>query len=330
MADEQQSFPIVEQPMDADQWQSVTLGIGDGILDEGGFPYRLKNLSNSTGTGVLQAAKRQGNKTYSAAILNGFYHRLEDDLELEFPPVTSATTYYVVLEYDPLRTDMPVEAKVVTELDDSQGKNYLTLYEVRREPDQLLTDATVRMVRPRVAPVQVYTREADMPPAHKTLWGTLAIVHNGRNSDNSAIFMSMNQDPSGEDADDEWFWKKLYDPADGRFIWSTRSDTGTYRSPAHGFTRAIGRRGKTRRFRGRVELVSGNPFRASNTDGYQIWSGSLADGDAPAETQRFIVACGGSSAQHAAVEISRAGAVSAQVGRDTYWISLDGIEWEAK
>ena len=169
-----------------------------------------------------------------------------------------------------------------------------------------------------------------MPLAQKTLWGTLAIVHNGRNSDNSAIFMSMNSDPSGEDADDEWFWKKIYDPADGRFIWSTRSDTGTYRSPTHGFTRAIGRRGKTRRFRGRVELVSGNPFRASNMDGYQIWSGSLADGDAPAETQRFIVAGGGSSAQHAAVEISHTGSVTAWVGRDMYWISLDGIEWEAK
>ena len=326
----EQSYPIVEQPMSADQWKSVTLGIGDGILDEGGFPYRLKNLSNATNTGVLQAARRQDGETYSSAILNGFYHRLEEDLELEFPAVTSRTTYHVTLQYDPSRTDMPVQAKVVTSLDYSQGKNYLTLYTVTRGPNQLLTDAAVQMVRPRVAPVQVYRSEADMPLAQKTLWGTLAIVHNGRNSDNSAIFMSMNSDPSGEDADDEWFWKKIYDPADGRFIWSTRSDTGTYRSPTHGFTRAIGRRGKTRRFRGRVELVSGNAFRGSSTFGYQIWSGNLADGDAPAETQRFIVACGGSSAQHAAVEISHTGAVSAWVGRDTYWISLDGIEWEAK
>ena len=326
----EQSYPIVEQPMSADQWKSVTLGIGDGILDEGGFPYRLKNLSNATNTGVLQAASRKDGEAYSSAILNGFYHRLEEDLELEFPAVTSRTTYHVTLQYDPSRTDMPVQAKVVTSLDYSQGKNYLTLYTVTRGPDQLLTDADVRMVRPRVAPVQVYRSESDMPLAQKTLWGTLAIVHNGRNSDNSAIFMSMNSDPSGEDADDEWFWKKIYDPADGRFIWSTRSDTGTYRSPTHGFTRAIGRRGKTRRFRGRVELVSGNPFRASNMDGYQIWSGSLADGDAPAETQRFIVAGGGSSAQHAAVEISHTGSVTAWVGRDMYWISLDGIEWEAK
>lgn len=326
----EQSYPIVEQPMSADQWKSVTLGIGDGILDEGGFPYRLKNLSNATNTGVLQAASRTDGETYSSAILNGFYHRLEEDLELEFPAVTSRTTYHVTLQYDPSRTDMPVQAKVVTSLDYSQGKNYLTLYTVTRGPNQLLTDAAVQMVRPRVAPVQVYRSEADMPLAQKTLWGTLAIVHNGRNSDNSAIFMSMNSDPSGEDADDEWFWKKIYDPADGRFIWSTRSDTGTYRSPTHGFTRAIGRRGKTRRFRGRVELVSGNPFRASNMDGYQIWSGSVADGDAPAETQRFIVAGGGSSAQHAAVEISHTGSVTAWVGRDMYWISLDGIEWEAK
>ena len=36
----EESFPVVEQPMSADQWQSVTLGIGNGILDEGGFPYK--------------------------------------------------------------------------------------------------------------------------------------------------------------------------------------------------------------------------------------------------------------------------------------------------
>ena len=325
----EQSYPIVEQPMSAGQWRSVTLGIGNGILDQGGFPYRLKNLDNATNTGVLQAAQVE-RKPGSQAIVEGFYHRLDEDITLEFPAVTSRTTYYVVLQYDPLRTDMPVQAKVVTSLDYSQGKNYLTLYTVTRGPNQLLTDADVQMVRPRVAPVQVYRSESDMPLAQKTLWGTLAIVHNGRNSDNSAIFMSMNSNASGDDATDSWFWKKIYDPADGRFIWSTRSDTGTYRSPTHGFTRAIGRRGKTRRFRGRVELVSGAPFRASNMDGYQIWSGSLADGDAPAETQRFIVAGGGSSAQHAAVEVSHTGAVYAWVGRDMYWISLDGIEWEAK
>ena len=326
----EQSYPIVEQPMSADQWKSVTLGIGDGILDEGGFPYRLKNLSNATNTGVLQAARRPDGKAYSSAILNGFYHRLDEDIELEFPAVTSNTTYYVVLQYDPLRTAMPVQAKVVKSLDYSQGKNYLHLYNVRRQPDQLLTDADVRMVRPRVAPVQVYTREADMPFAYKTLWGTLAIVHNGRNSEDSALYMSMNQDASGEDSDDEWFWKKIYDPADGRFVWAERGDTGTYISPNHGYRRAIGRRGKTRRLRGRVALASGNPFRASSKSGYQIWSGDIAAKDAPAETQRFIVACGGSSAQHAAVEVSSTGSIYAWVARDTYWISLDGIEWEAK
>ena len=322
----EQSYPIVEQPMSADQWRSVTLGIGNGILDQGGFPYRLKNLDNATNTGVLQAAQVE-RKPGSQAIVEGFYHRLDEDITLSFPAVTKRTTYYVTLQYDPLRTDMPVQAKVVTSLDYSQGKNYLHLYNVTREPNQLLTDAAVRMIRPRVAPVQVYTREADMPLAHKTLWGTLAIVHNGRNSDNSAIFMSMNMNASGNDADDSWFWKKIYDPADDRFVWAERGDTGTYTNPGHGFRRAIGRKGKTRRFRGRVSLQSGNMFQAGNE--YHIFSGDIAAEDTPRESQRFIVACGNASATFAHVTVNANGAVTAYTSKNTYWIGLDGVEWEA-
>src|SRR5699024_7858947 len=106
-------------------------------------------------TGVLQAAQVE-RKPGSQAIVEGFYHRLDEDITLSFPAVTKRTTYYVTLQYDPLRTDMPVQAKVVTSLDYSQGKNYLHLYNVTREPNQLLTDAAVRMIRPRVAPVQGY------------------------------------------------------------------------------------------------------------------------------------------------------------------------------
>src|SRR5699024_2981962 len=173
----------------------------------------------------------------------------------------------------------------------------------------------------------VYTREADMPLAHKTLWGTLAIVHNGRNSDNSAIFMSMNMNASGNDADDSWFWKKIYDPADDRFVWAERGDTGTYTNPGHGFRRASGRKGKTRRFRGRVSLQSGNMFQAGGQ--YLIWSGSVAEGDSPAQTQRFVVSASGASGQTATVEISQYGQVTAVPAQNTYWISLDGVEWEA-
>ena len=322
----EQSYPIVEQPMSADQWKSVTLGVGNGILDEGGFPYRLKSLSNATNTGVLQAARRPDGKAYSSAILNGFYHRLDEDLELEFPPVTSRTTYYVVLEYDPSRTDMPVQAKVVTSLDYSQGKNYLALYTVTRGPDQLLTDADARMDRPRVAPVQVYASESNLPPADKTLWGTLALIHNGRSHGTGVLKMAI----TGDDAESNngWFWKTIYDPNDNGFAWDSKADSGTYTNPGSGYVRAIGRRGRERRLRGRVSLVSGNAFRAGGT--YNVMSTGIPPGDAPGGSQRFVTACGNATPTFATVEVSPDGSVTASTSRDTYWIGLDGIWWEAK
>lgn len=327
MADEQQSFPIVEQPMDADQWQSVTLGIGNGILDEGGFPYRLKSLSNSANTGVLQAAKRRDGTAFSAAVLNGFYHRLEGDLVLDFPAVTSSTTYHVVLEYDPKRTGMPVEAKVVTGLDYSEGKNYLPLYEVRRAPNQLLTDAVVRHVRPRVAPVQVYASEADMPAANTALWGTLALIHNGRAHGTGVLKMAITGDDS--ESTNGWFWKTVYDPDDTGFEWELKAYTASYEHPGHGHRRAIGRKGKTRQLRGRVSLSNDRVFSTSN-DGYRVFSGGIPDADAPAAPQRFITACGNDTPTIATVTIGSDGDVVARVSRQTYWIGLDGIEWEAK
>src|SRR5690625_1101797 len=321
----EQSYPIVEQPMSADQWRSVTLGIGNGILDQGGFPYRLKNLDNATNTGVLQAAQVE-RKPGSQAIVEGFYHRLDEDITLSFPAVTKRTTYYVTLQYDPLRTDMPVQAKVVTSLDYSQGKNYLHLYNVTRNANELLTDASVRMIRPRVAPVQVYASESDLPAANKALWGTVALIHNGRSGNNAVLKMAI----TGDDAESTngWFWKTIYDPNDNGFVWDWKADSGTYTNPGSGYVRAIGRRGRERRLRGRVSLTSGNQFQAGGT--YNVMSTGIPTEDAPGVSQRFVTACGNATPTFATVEVSPDGSVTATVPRNTYWIGLDGIEWEAK
>ena len=321
----EESFPVIEQPMGGDQWRAVTLGIGSGILDQGGFPYRLKNFSNVDNTAVLQAVT-SGGRPGAQAILEGFYHRLTEDMKLSFPAVSSRTRYYVVLQYDPLNTETPVRVRVVTSLDTSQGKNYLHLYNVVREPNQLLTDAEVRMIRPRVAPVQVYAYEQDMPQAQKSLWGTLAVVHGGRANESAKIFMAMNSNSSGNDDEDEWAWKLIYDQdPNGTYTWESRADTG-YVHAGHGFVRAIGRRGKKRAFRGRVARENGVTFNPGNP--YSIWSGTLRLEDRPAESQRFVVACGNLSVTPATVEVSKTGEVTAWVSDATYWIGLDGIEWE--
>lgn len=41
MADAQVSFPKVNAPLTAEEWASVTLGIGNGTLDEGSGNYRI-------------------------------------------------------------------------------------------------------------------------------------------------------------------------------------------------------------------------------------------------------------------------------------------------
>lgn len=322
----EESFPVVEQPMSADQWASVTLGLGNGILDQGGYPYRLTSFSNVDNTAVLKCPTAV-DKNYGNAILEGFYHKYDEDIVLSFPPVTSRTTYYVALQYDPLNATTPVTLKVVTSFDYSQGKNYLPLWNVVREPNQLLTDASVRMVRPRVAPLQVYSSEVDLPLAHKTLWGTVALIHNGRSGNNAVLKMAI----TGDDAESTngWFWKTIYDPADTAFAWDDKDDSSSYTSPvASGHKRAIGRRGQKRALRGRVSLTEGRTFSANLP--YQIFSSGVPAGDAPARTVSAITGISGAEGGigFARTEVLANGEVFAYPSRSCSWIALDGLEWE--
>lgn len=165
------SYPIVGEPMGAEKWKSVTRGIGDGIIDEGGQPYALTAISNATNSAVVQVDSGKG---FAHAILAGFYHKIDAPVTISLPAVTVATTYHVALQYDPLRASMPVKLVVVTSLDRTQGKAYLPLHTVRRAPDQLLTQATISTVSAKISPqIQVDT-SASLPPASSVLWGTKA------------------------------------------------------------------------------------------------------------------------------------------------------------
>src|SRR5699024_9148291 len=169
------SFPVVEEPLTADQWSAVTLGIGSGILDTGGGPYFLANFSNVSNT-VDVTVSQDG---YAQAIVAGFYHKMDADVTLSIPAVSSPTTYHIALQYDPLRAARPVQLGAFTGLDRTQGKQYVVLHEIDREPDQLLTEATRRWVRPRVVPTIMVSRPRELPPASSVLWGTVGICHGG-------------------------------------------------------------------------------------------------------------------------------------------------------
>ncbi|WP_346844624.1 hypothetical protein [uncultured Rothia sp.] len=165
------SFPRLEQPVNDEEWKSITLGIGDGVLDERGNPYNLVSLSNVSNTGVIAVDTIT---KYNHAILKGFYHKMDAPITVSFPPVSAETTYNVALVYDPLNQSMPVSLKVLTSMPRTSGKEYLLLWQVIRKPNQLLTEATIKKIRPTIVPsIQVDSAES-LPPYEPNLFGTRA------------------------------------------------------------------------------------------------------------------------------------------------------------
>lgn len=177
------SFPVANEAMSESQWQQVATTMGTGIIDRGGRPYDLTGFDNATNTAKLRVSTTT--KT-AEAILEGFFHRLTEDMTLSFPAVRATTTYRVVIEFTPLEAERedggPCKVKVVAgELPTSQGRKYIELAQVRREADQLLTEAQVTIVRPRVAPTLTF-ESVDALRAFNiasTLYGAQAVIVGG-------------------------------------------------------------------------------------------------------------------------------------------------------
>ena len=173
----EESFPMRDEPMTDEQWKQVTLGIGNGVLNEGGDPYRLTNINNATNQVTVNVSTQTG---LAQAIVAGFYHRIDAPVVLDVPAVTAVTNYWIVLEYSPLRLEQsepPVQLKVVTALDTTSGRQYLVLHKIYRKPNELLTDAARRSVKPRVAPLLQVRDEAELPEPETVIRGTVAVVH---------------------------------------------------------------------------------------------------------------------------------------------------------
>ena len=173
----EESFPMRDEPLTDEQWKQVTLGIGNGVLNEGGDPYRLTNINNATNQVTVNVSTTTG---LAQAIVAGFYHRIDAPVVLDVPAVTKTTTYWIVLEYSPLRlesSEPPVQLKVVTALDTSQNKQYLVLHKFYRRPNELLTNANYRAVKPRVAPTLQVRDESELPEPETVIRGTVAVVH---------------------------------------------------------------------------------------------------------------------------------------------------------
>lgn len=169
----EQSYPILEQPLTDKQWKSVTLGIGNGVLDEGGGPYTI-SLSNTNDTATIGVDK---NTKYAHAIVSGFYHKIDSPMQLRIPPVSSVTKYTIGLCYDPLNASSPVTLKVVTGLlDYSNDKQWVVLHEITRRPNTVLTESEVVTLKPSIAPRINCNSFAALPSPEYTIVGTTAFT----------------------------------------------------------------------------------------------------------------------------------------------------------
>ena len=266
----EESFPMRDEPMTDEQWKQVTLGIGNGVLNEGGDPYRLTNINNATNQVTVNVSTTTG---LAQAIVAGFYHRIDAPVVLDVPAVTKTTNYWIVLEYSPLRlesSEPPVQLKVVTALDTTSGRQYLVLHKIYRRANELLTNAAMRSVKPRVAPLLQVRDESELPEPETVIRGTVAVVH----GDYPDLKIAK-ADPGQSVA-----WVSVLSGA-----WTTLPDH-THTTSFPGSPKQIRRVGTTRYLRGQFYRATGSAYGTSDA-GYRV--ANLSDGDIPKRGMRFQV-----------------------------------------
>lgn len=311
------SFPVVGEPMTGDKWGSVTRGVGNGILDQGGSPYWIGTSSwdNATNTATMRSSTIDGQ---SNAILNGFYHRLEGEWTVELPAVTATTVYWVAIQYDPIRAEeegVPCQLGVFTgdDLDFDQGKDYVVLYKVTRRSNELLTDATVEQFRNRVAPTITVQRDEFLPDPSKVLWGTIAVVH----GEGMSLWIAKSDGST--------------DPVRWDVIVGTTSWVNVTLAAARGQgdpPLQIQREGKKRRLRGRVIRVGGsNNFDPGDLSPWSI--ATLPVGDRPTViTGGLGTVSSFSTPGFARLEVDPTGLLTGSPSKASPWIGFEGLEWE--
>ena len=212
------SYPVVDQAVSSSMWKWITRGQGDGIIEVGGWPYRLTGLDNATNTATLKVSSLTGTAN---AVVAGFFHQLSEDLPISLPmPSSGTTTYYICLTHDPREEGTasgPVSVQTYSGTPPATfGRTHVVLHTVLRTANQLLTDAVVESFRPRVAPTMLVARESQLGDPSQRLWGTLAMAH-----ETSEWFMAMG---SSSDSGGPTSWRNLTSPewtesTSNAFVW---------------------------------------------------------------------------------------------------------------
>lgn len=181
------SFPVSNQGITQEQFRLMFLGQANGMIhgdngvindspDSTGYRYYLEghdsdSETNQRNTLLLRAG------TSAESIVEGFYHRLTEDMELPFPSVTSTTAYRVTLTYDPRKfKTSPVNIEVWNaEPPTAHGQTHVLLHTVERQPNQLLSQAKITRYRQYTAGLLSVQNEGQLPDPASVPAGTLAV-----------------------------------------------------------------------------------------------------------------------------------------------------------
>ncbi len=175
------SFPIKNLPMSDMQWGQVTAGLGSGVLGSTAGNYALVCVNIANNTAQLSSG---GSGSMSQAIVSGFYHRIDSNHTIELPAISSGTrTYYIGLTYDSAKhadAAGPVSITVTTSKPSGAGIVYLPLYEVPRQPNELLTDAIAkaRVRRVLISPTLSVASIEELPEPATMMQGAMCQTSN--------------------------------------------------------------------------------------------------------------------------------------------------------
>ena len=171
------SFPVLEQPLTDQQWGQVIEGLGSGILARGSEPYGIPGGGIDNAANTFRIGGRSPATGDGRAVVSGFLHRYDADEVFSCPAVSSTTTYFFGLTYDPTRhaeAGGPVSLTITTSRPSGGGKVYLPISRITRRANELLTNATIVDERAFVAPQITVKGSGALPPADSVLTYTVA------------------------------------------------------------------------------------------------------------------------------------------------------------
>lgn len=324
------SFPAPGQPIDQNQFQLLSLTDGNGIIDRGDGPYRLVGWESNSETNQKNSMLLTvGRETKRAeAVVSGYYHVITQDMEISLPPVSTPTTYYICLTYDPRIIDEgggPGQSVVSVqvykdEVPTTGGRVNVVTHSVSRKANQLLTDADMKILRPRVSPLNLVGSLGSLPSPSSVLYGTMALAESTND-----IVVARNAE-SGAETPSEWV--SVTSPE-----WTDLQDNQYYGWPGHGHRRGYRRLGSSMEIRGRIKRIDGQKFQVGGGDhdqGYRLIQ--LPGEFAPKDAMRFVTATDGyHNNKLVIISIESDGSVYGMPLLDNAsWIGIDGIRFDTK